>query len=222
MKPLTAAVSKEPTLPVSQNTALVMRKWVCRFMSAGASVDGLLGYSASTRHRDAAYIVTSETAERSAVMKRRPLNDTRPITADDKWANVARALSFQPEKDNAIGMLDRVNYIRRGAVQMFQAVVPSNVTRQISRPEPSLGHEIAATRRLDHSLAQTMEGHALHLRTVVQHGISRVRQMYQRQDEPTITQAMRDAGRARAQVQPDRDVQRRQEQQHRRGQEMSR
>src|SRR5271165_3697797 len=57
------------------------------------AVDGRLGYTANTRHRHAAYLVTSEAAERGEVRRRRPLNSAREITQDDKWANVARTLT---------------------------------------------------------------------------------------------------------------------------------
>jgi ATP-dependent exoDNAse (exonuclease V) alpha subunit len=57
------------------------------------AIDGLSGYTANTRHRYAGYIVTSEAAEQIEVRKRRPLNDVRPVTIEDRWANVARAMS---------------------------------------------------------------------------------------------------------------------------------
>jgi hypothetical protein len=72
------------------------------------AIDGLLGYSSSTRHVHRGYLVTSDAAEQTAVRKRRALNDARPITPDDKWAQVARVLSYQPERDTATAMLDRV------------------------------------------------------------------------------------------------------------------
>ena len=72
-------------------------------------------YSALTRHRQKAFLITSDAAEQTEVRKRRAINDARPVTLDDKSAQVARVLSYQPEKDNAVSMLEPVLAIRRGS-----------------------------------------------------------------------------------------------------------
>jgi ATP-dependent exoDNAse (exonuclease V) alpha subunit len=54
------------------------------------SITGEAGYVGATRHRLRSFILTSEQAERRDIAQRRPLNDTRPIGAEDAWANVAR------------------------------------------------------------------------------------------------------------------------------------
>ena len=60
-------------------------------LSAGSkAIDGLSGYTANTRHRHAGYIATNESAEQVDVRNHRPLNDIRPVTVENKWANVAR------------------------------------------------------------------------------------------------------------------------------------
>jgi phage/plasmid primase-like uncharacterized protein len=85
------------------------------------SINGLQGYSGGTRHTEWLAILTSDVAERLEVIKRRPLNDQREITLDDKWANVGRNLAYQPEKDLAVSMLERVESVRRGTVNRFQS-----------------------------------------------------------------------------------------------------
>jgi conjugative relaxase-like TrwC/TraI family protein len=87
------------------------------------AVNGKLGYSASTRHRHQSFLVTSEMAERAAVKESRPINDIHPVTIDDKWAQVAKALSQQPTKDNAVAMIERINKIRRGTVRSLHQVL---------------------------------------------------------------------------------------------------
>ena len=84
--------------------------------------------------------------------KRRPLNDTREITLDDKWAQVARVLSYQPEKDNALSMLEHVGRLGRGAVLTFHDVLPPNVAQQVSRPMRTRGPEIAQSHRHERNL----------------------------------------------------------------------
>lgn len=88
-------------------------------------VTGLSGYSGATRQKNRLAILTSDVAERLEIVRRRPLNDERVIDLDAKWANVARNLSYQPEKDLAIDMLDRVESVRRGSVARFQKTMVS-------------------------------------------------------------------------------------------------
>ena len=83
-----------------------------------------MGYSGNTRHRVQSYLLVNEAAERDAVRRSRPLNDTRDITLHDRWANVARALAYPPEKDTATALLDRLRQAKRGGVRAFQQVMP--------------------------------------------------------------------------------------------------
>src|SRR6185312_9562423 len=99
-----------------------------------------------TRHRLRSWLMTSEVAERAEVRNRRALNDTRPIEADDKWANVARNLSQQPEKEIALAALDRAIKVSRGALRQFpQTMHIAEQRRQRGEP-PSHAHEALAER----------------------------------------------------------------------------
>lgn len=110
------------------------------------AVTGAQAYTASSRHRTVAYMVTSEAAERIAVRESRPINDTHDITIDDKWANVAKALSHKPKSDSALEMLDRVVSLKRGAVKSYQeALRPTGL--------PCLASEVVQRRQIDISLA---------------------------------------------------------------------
>jgi conjugative relaxase-like TrwC/TraI family protein len=131
------------------------REHVLALPAGSQAVDGNLGYSAGTRHRHAAFLLTSEAAERGQVRKNRPLNDTRTVTEDDTWANVARSFSYQPEKDTAYGLLERVGQIRRGSVQRFQRVLSLAETQQAHQQAPSMAHVVAAERRIDLALARS-------------------------------------------------------------------
>ena len=122
------------------------REHISVLPSGSQAIDGLLGYSAHTRHQMKGYLITSDAAEQIEVRKRRALNDTRAITVDDKWAQVARVLSYQPEKDNALSMFDRVVSLSRGTVRTFHGMLPANVARQNSRSH-TRGHEVAQTQR---------------------------------------------------------------------------
>ena len=123
------------------------REHIFALPAGSQAVDGLSGYTANTRHRHAGYIVTNEAAEQIVVRKRRPLNDLRPVTADDKWANVARALSFQPEPDSATALRERAQQFRRGAVRGFQRSLPADPLRQASRQHEAVGPRVVERKR---------------------------------------------------------------------------
>ncbi len=131
------------------------REHISALPSGSPAIDGLLGYSAHTRHQMNGYLITSDAAEQIEVRKRRALNDTRTITVDDKWAQVARVLSYQPEKDNALSMFDRVASLSRGTVRTFHDMLPPNVARQNNR-RATRGHEIAHTHKRELGLGHEL------------------------------------------------------------------
>ena len=131
------------------------REHISALPSGSQAINGLLGYSAQTRHEMKGYLVTSDAAEQVEVRKRRALNDPRAITVDDKWAQVARVLSYQPEKDNALSMFDRVTRLRRGTVRTFHDMLPPNVARQNSR-SMNRGHEAAQTHKRELGLGHEL------------------------------------------------------------------
>lgn len=116
--------------------------------SGSGAITGATGYTASTRHREVAYLVTSEAAERIAVRESRPINDTHEITLDDKWANVAKAFVNQKKMDSALALLDRVDQVRRGAVRSFHDTVRPNDPRSPAAT-PATVAELVNRRRLD-------------------------------------------------------------------------
>ena len=88
--------------------------------SGSQAVTGFAAYSSGTRHRRASYLVISEGAEKAEVARSRPLNDIRPIRAEDAWANVATNFSRQPTKELAIDFLAKAGSVRRGAARALQ------------------------------------------------------------------------------------------------------
>ena len=91
-------------------------------MPAGsAGVQGFKGYTAESRHKDSAWLITSDGAERREVLLRRALGDARPITTESVWENVARNLARQPAKTSALDFMERARDIGRGAAHGLQA-----------------------------------------------------------------------------------------------------
>ena len=97
--------------------------------SGSKAIDGLSGYTANTRHRHAGYLVTNKSAEQIEARKRRHFDDVRPVTIEDKWANVARAMSFSAGAGQRHRIArERAQQFRRGAVRGFHNSLPSRST----------------------------------------------------------------------------------------------
>lgn len=117
-------------------------------------VIGQAAYSSLTRHSQKSWLIVSEQAERISVQSRRPINDTRTIGSEDKWANVARSFAHQPEKDSAVSLAARVTKIRQGGVKLFQKTLLPAVQQRTAGQPPSQGPEIVEQRK-------TMAGHVM-------------------------------------------------------------
>ena len=84
------------------------------------AVTGFSAYSSSTRHRRASFLMLSAGAEQTSTARGRPLNDVRPITEADVWANVTSHIARQPTKGMALDFLARAHDVRRGAAKAMQ------------------------------------------------------------------------------------------------------
>ncbi|GEO42632.1 hypothetical protein SAE02_67800 [Skermanella aerolata] len=84
------------------------------------AVNAFSAYSSSTRHRRSSFMLLSAGAEMAEVAQRRPLNDTRPISEQDAWANAARNLSRQPVKNMATDLIKQSVNTERGAARAMQ------------------------------------------------------------------------------------------------------
>jgi hypothetical protein len=134
------------------------------------SITGASGYTASTRHRLVSYLVTSEAAERSAVRQSRPINDQHEITLEDKWANVARAMAYQPVQDSALAMMERALKIKRWS---------ADGVRRMGTPGGAPRSDVADSARLRH-LGQAIAGEARVAAQAVRKGLERTQKVVQR------------------------------------------
>ena len=73
--------------------------------SGSEAVQSFKAYVAQSRSRETTWLVVADGRERSEIMSRRALGNVEPISEDDVWANVARNLSRQPEKELATDLL---------------------------------------------------------------------------------------------------------------------
>ncbi|MCB4824174.1 MULTISPECIES: MobF family relaxase [Roseicella] len=84
------------------------------------AVTGFAAYASGTRHRRVSWLLISAGAEHAEVVRRRPLNDVRPVTETDAWANAARNLGRQPRQEGALEFLARAGEVRRGATRALR------------------------------------------------------------------------------------------------------
>jgi hypothetical protein len=61
-------------------------------------------------------------------------------------------LSYQPEKDTALRLFERVSAVRRGAVRAFHDILPPDIGQQHGRSSRTRGHEVAQIRWQERSL----------------------------------------------------------------------
>ena len=149
--------------------------------SGSQAVTGFAAYSSGTRHRRASYLVISEGAEKAEVARARPLNDIRPIRAEDAWANVAANFARQPTKELAIDFLAKAGSVRKGAARSLQDGMRGIQTR-------------GGITHLHRTFARKQEADALTPVVVaLERTVSRQRQVIERIKElaPAVAQAVR-------------------------------
>jgi len=102
------------------------------FVTPGGSqtTDGFKSYVSGSRHRERDYWLTSEGAERREIEGRRPLGDPRPIREHDIWTNWTRNISRQPEKTNALDLVQLGEEARRTAARAFLQGLAADEKRQ--------------------------------------------------------------------------------------------
>ncbi|MDN3563044.1 MobF family relaxase, partial [Paeniroseomonas aquatica] len=127
-------------------------------MPAGSTgVQGFKGYTAESRHRDSAWLITSDGAERREVMVRRALGDSRPVGAADVWENVARNLARQPAKASALDFMDRARNVGRTAAHAMQVGFRQAEAREAAgEPRATLGAQLHE-RRAGRAVGQAVD-----------------------------------------------------------------
>jgi hypothetical protein len=134
-------------------------------MPSGTRLVSAFGaYTSGSRHREQSFVVTSEGAERSEILDRRPLGDRRPVTRSDILDNMVRNLERQPEKESATSMIEKAANLRRGTVREVQKTLEPMERRAAANvPATNLvGRSIA--RRLTRQLEEPLPGLSASLR----------------------------------------------------------
>jgi len=118
-------------------------------MPSGTRLVSAFGaYTSGSRHREQSFIVTSEGAERSEIVDRRPLGDRRPVTRSDILDNMVRNLARQPEKESATSLIEKAANLRRGTVREVQ--------KTLEPMERRAAADVPATNLVSRSLARRL------------------------------------------------------------------
>jgi len=115
--------------------------------SGSNAVQGFKAYVAQSRAREASWLVVADGPERAEILGRRALGNVAPITPDDVWANVARNLSRQPEKELASDLVEQADRVYRGAVRSLATAFQPKEQRQADGEEATTLHHGFAQRR---------------------------------------------------------------------------
>jgi hypothetical protein len=134
-------------------------------MPSGTRLVSAFGaYTSGSRHREQSFIVTSEGAERSEIVDRRPLGDRRPVTRIDILDNMVRNLARQPEKESATSLIEKAANLRRGTVREVQKTLePMERRAAADVPATNLVGRFL-TRRLTRQLEDRLPGLSASLR----------------------------------------------------------
>jgi hypothetical protein len=180
------------TTHTSQGTTVLEHIFAIPAGSRGVSAFG--AYTSGSRHRERSFIVTSDGAERTEVAGRRPLGDQREIRESDVVKNIVRNFARQPIKENALGLLQRAEDLRRGSIRRLQAGKQGLERRKSEgKPRSTLTASFAAHRAVKvvagstgrinatasvrRSAAHMLRDLAAELRRVVQETINRVAEL---------------------------------------------
>jgi hypothetical protein len=64
--------------------------------------------------------VTSDGAERADIAGHRPLGDKRQVRGTEVTENIAKNFARQPEKETALGFIERAAQLRKGSIRAMQ------------------------------------------------------------------------------------------------------
>ena len=122
--------------------------------SGSEAVQSFKAYVAQSRSRETTWLVAADGSERTGIMSRRALGNVDPIGEDDVWANIARNLSRQPEKELATDLLDRAHRSHTGTVRSLATAFQPKQQREAEGREGTTLHRTYAQRRGEQDVAR--------------------------------------------------------------------
>lgn len=126
--------------------------------SGAEAVQSFKNYVGQSRSRETTWLVVADGRERSEIMGRRALGNVEPITEEQVWANVARNLSRQPEKELATDLLDRAHKVHTGTVRSLATAFQPRQQREAEGREGTTLHRTFSQRRGEQDVTRAAEG----------------------------------------------------------------
>ena len=121
--------------------------------SGSDAVQSFKAYVAQSRSRETTWLVVADGRERSEIMSWRALGNVEPVTEADVWANVARNLSRQPEKELAIDLLQQAHKAHVGTVRSLATAFQPKQQREAEGREGTTLHRTYAQQRGERDVA---------------------------------------------------------------------
>jgi len=115
--------------------------------SGSEAVQSFKAYVAQYRSRETTLLVVADGRERSEIMSRRALGNVEPVSEDHVWANVARNLSRQPEKELATDLLEHAHRSHIGTVRSLATAFQPKQQREAEGGQGTTLHRTYAQRR---------------------------------------------------------------------------
>lgn len=122
--------------------------------SGSEAVQSFKNYVGQSRSRETTWLVVADGRERAEIMGRRALGNVEPISEEQVWANVARNLSRQPEKELATDLLDRAHEVHTGTVRSLATAFQPRQQREAEGREGTTLHRTFAQRRGEQATAR--------------------------------------------------------------------
>jgi phage/plasmid primase-like uncharacterized protein len=121
-------------------------------------VESFKNYVAQSRARETTWLVVSDGAERSEILNRRALGNVDPISEDEVWANIARNLSRQPEKELATDLLAQADGFYTGTVRSLATAFQPKQQREAQGQDGTTLHQTFAEQRDEQHVARAGAG----------------------------------------------------------------
>jgi hypothetical protein len=118
-------------LTINTTQGATVSEHILAIPGGSKQVNAFGAYTAASRHRECGYIVTSDGAERADIAGHRPLGDKRQVRGTEVTENIAKNFARQPEKETALGFIERAAELRKGGIRAMQAGKQGLEQRQV-------------------------------------------------------------------------------------------
>ena len=199
-------------LTINTTQGATVSEHILALPAGSGQVNAFGAYTAASRHRERGYIVTSDGAERADIAGHRPLGDKRRIRETDIIENIAKNFARQPEKETALGFIERAAQLRTGSIREMQTGKQGLEQRQVDgkrkatlsaafrshgheRRLRAVAHTVASTTTQQRDLTNRLRAATAALRLVAREAVEGIRRLRE-----TVVTRQRSTKRRSAQI----------------------